>query len=252
MIVVEKLDDILAGFLDLKADRVTLEWTSGGIEVTTYRGPAGVGGVLAHPVAGSVVEELVTRAKLEQRTRGLLEARIRGRQMKFIAKEYDHFGETAFEIRVSTADSLGLALNELGANKSNGELKGTRPGRNDPCPCGSGKKFKKCCLGSNVEASAVGLSPRFRFEPGSYGGPGAFMPSIACLKQVRPDEWEYHFVIVRPEDLHGQEETAVTTATRDLDRAFASRSQRMDDVAVAQSLKNAGYVSVEDFHVVES
>jgi len=22
-----------------------------------------------------------------------------------------------------------------------------RPGRNDPCPCGSGRKFKKCCLG---------------------------------------------------------------------------------------------------------
>jgi hypothetical protein len=21
----------------------------------------------------------------------------------------------------------------------------TKPGRNDPCPCGSGKKFKKCC-----------------------------------------------------------------------------------------------------------
>jgi preprotein translocase subunit SecA len=21
-------------------------------------------------------------------------------------------------------------------------------GRNDPCPCGSGKKFKKCCLGN--------------------------------------------------------------------------------------------------------
>jgi hypothetical protein len=21
-----------------------------------------------------------------------------------------------------------------------------RPGRNDPCPCGSGKKFKRCCL----------------------------------------------------------------------------------------------------------
>ena len=22
---------------------------------------------------------------------------------------------------------------------------GAKPGRNDPCPCGSGKKFKKCC-----------------------------------------------------------------------------------------------------------
>jgi uncharacterized protein YecA (UPF0149 family) len=22
---------------------------------------------------------------------------------------------------------------------------GKQPGRNDPCPCGSGKKYKKCC-----------------------------------------------------------------------------------------------------------
>lgn len=22
----------------------------------------------------------------------------------------------------------------------------TKVGRNDPCPCGSGKKYKKCCL----------------------------------------------------------------------------------------------------------
>ncbi len=24
-------------------------------------------------------------------------------------------------------------------------------GRNDPCPCGSGKKYKKCCLGKETE-----------------------------------------------------------------------------------------------------
>ncbi|MEE9287487.1 MAG: SEC-C metal-binding domain-containing protein, partial [Gammaproteobacteria bacterium] len=23
-------------------------------------------------------------------------------------------------------------------------------GRNDPCPCGSGRKYKKCCLGKNA------------------------------------------------------------------------------------------------------
>lgn len=23
---------------------------------------------------------------------------------------------------------------------------GIMPGRNDPCPCGSGKKYKKCCM----------------------------------------------------------------------------------------------------------
>lgn len=27
------------------------------------------------------------------------------------------------------------------------QIYGKRPGRNSPCPCGSGKKFKKCCLG---------------------------------------------------------------------------------------------------------
>lgn len=31
-------------------------------------------------------------------------------------------------------------------------------GRNDPCPCGSGKKFKKCCLGK-VEAEAPWTPP---------------------------------------------------------------------------------------------
>lgn len=25
-------------------------------------------------------------------------------------------------------------------------------GRNDPCPCGSGKKFKKCCLGKEMQS----------------------------------------------------------------------------------------------------
>ncbi|MFZ3139321.1 MAG: SEC-C metal-binding domain-containing protein [Polaromonas sp.] len=25
------------------------------------------------------------------------------------------------------------------------ESKEATPGRNDPCPCGSGKKYKKCC-----------------------------------------------------------------------------------------------------------
>jgi uncharacterized protein YecA (UPF0149 family) len=27
---------------------------------------------------------------------------------------------------------------------------GPKIGRNDPCPCGSGKKYKKCCLGKDA------------------------------------------------------------------------------------------------------
>jgi uncharacterized protein YchJ len=27
-------------------------------------------------------------------------------------------------------------------------IRGNMPGRNEPCHCGSGKKFKKCCVGN--------------------------------------------------------------------------------------------------------
>jgi len=31
---------------------------------------------------------------------------------------------------------------------------GKKVGRNDPCPCGSGKKYKRCCLPKEEEARA--------------------------------------------------------------------------------------------------
>jgi len=37
-------------------------------------------------------------------------------------------------------------------------------GRNDPCPCGSGKKFKKCCLNTASDSAYPG-APRWLAEP---------------------------------------------------------------------------------------
>ena len=42
---------------------------------------------------------------------------------------------------LSDVDFLLRAL----AGKPSAPRVATRIGRNDPCPCGSGKKFKKCC-----------------------------------------------------------------------------------------------------------
>ncbi|MBI5889445.1 MAG: tetratricopeptide repeat protein [Nitrosomonadales bacterium] len=38
------------------------------------------------------------------------------------------------------------------------------PGRNDPCPCGSGKKYKKCCLGKTEAAVSGGTVRDVRAE----------------------------------------------------------------------------------------
>jgi uncharacterized protein YecA (UPF0149 family) len=44
---------------------------------------------------------------------------------------------------------IGKEIAELSTKNRSQALKSgskTKLGRNDPCPCGSGKKYKKCCL----------------------------------------------------------------------------------------------------------
>jgi len=33
-----------------------------------------------------------------------------------------------------------------------------KPGRNEPCPCGSGQKYKKCCFAKDTAAEAATLA----------------------------------------------------------------------------------------------
>ena len=51
-----------------------------------------------------------------------------------------------------------------------------RPGRNDPCPCGSGKKFKQCCA-----------SKKDRFSPALIAVliVGAVLAIIVIVSNVR-------------------------------------------------------------------
>jgi SEC-C motif-containing protein len=46
--------------------------------------------------------------------------------------------------RFDEADQRWYFVEEA-KRKSEPIVKGAQPGRNDPCPCGSGKKYKKCC-----------------------------------------------------------------------------------------------------------
>lgn len=64
--------------------------------------------------------------------------------------ETDNTGYVSFVARFSEQGKTGTIIERSRFLKENGQwyyIDGTRPqfGRNDPCPCGSGKKFKKCC-----------------------------------------------------------------------------------------------------------
>jgi hypothetical protein len=45
-----------------------------------------------------------------------------------------------------------------------------KPGRNDPCPCGSGKKYKYCCLSESATVADLGEQtwPRVRAAIDGY------------------------------------------------------------------------------------
>ena len=93
---------------------------------------------------------------------------------------------------------------------------------------------------------------QFRFEAGSYGAPGGFIPSIACLKQTTGNKWEYYYVIVNPKKLQSKEPPAIFLAEKDLQDAFQKRQQSGTDNAVGEYLRDKGYINVTGFKVAGS
>src|SRR5438094_549584 len=86
------------------------------------------------------------------------------------------------------------------------------PGRNDPCPCGSGKKYKKCCLDKPaaipVTKPAGPVERRFFSPATSYYTQGALAQALTpggtvhihpyVLVKLRDDP--RFFQAARPED----------------------------------------------------
>ena len=88
--------------------------------------------------------------------------------MKFTVKPQDNRRKAVLIVSANeqTEDTQGIAMkrgrqqalqqqqsvDDMATNTSEADMKprpvvrvGKKVGRNDPCPCGSGKKYKKCC-----------------------------------------------------------------------------------------------------------
>ncbi len=126
----------------------------------------------------------------------------------------------------------------------------TKVGRNRLCLCGSGKKYKKCCMAKRQAPAESAVAGKFKFEPGTYGVPERCMPSIACLKRS-PSGWDYNFVLVKADDPMSEDQ-ALSVATADLEEAFSKKNENGSDESLAMFLKDRGYLSVDDFNVVDT
>ncbi len=125
-------------------------------------------------------------------------------------------------------------------------------GRNTPCPCGSGKKYKRCCQLKDEEMRQSSLPPgQFQYESGSYGSPDrGYMPSIFCYKEVRPNSWEEHFCLTKPDEILDDEDAASAIAESDLSAGHSLTANGGSQQDFALSLRHKGYKSVSDYKVV--
>ena len=64
-----------------------------------------------------------------------------------------------------------------------------RVGRNDPCPCGSGRKYKHCCLRADEERARGGSEPGGGFGSGARPGAGSAAGTTrAGMESFDPEE----------------------------------------------------------------
>lgn len=92
---------------------------------------------------------------------------------------------------------------------------------------------------------------RFRYEHGSYGGPGGYVPSILCYKETGPDSWVEHFCLVKPDAVFREEDSASDAAEKHLAEARAVMDAGGTIQDFALSLRHEGYKSVSDFRVIK-
>jgi hypothetical protein len=112
-------------------------------------------------------------------------------------------------------------------------------GRNDPCPCGSGKKYKKCCM--DKDQAAERARPALPIQLPSAGFEAASASSsLLDLPPARPPDPRADAIYARWEEFQKQDyEGQIALFTRSLDEDL------IDDESAFEMLNTIYYDSVE-------
>jgi len=83
--------------------------------------------------------------KMEMRSKAALPSVFRPADQQFLHPEHMSPTERAPEQSPQQAAAPSFMKNKSEKPAEPYRRKTSKVGRNDPCPCGSGKKYKKCC-----------------------------------------------------------------------------------------------------------
>ena len=112
-------------------------------------------------------------------------------------------------------------------------------GRNDPCPCGSGKKYKKCCMEKDQAAERARLIAPVRLPNPGFETAVASSPLLE-LPTARPPDPRADAIYARWEEFQEQDyEGQIALFTRSLDEDL------IDEESAFEMLNTIYYDSVE-------
>src|SRR5579872_3175720 len=107
------------------------------------------------------------------------------------------------------------------------------PGRNDACPCGSGKKYKKCCLNNAPKTPAIATAPTTKAtaceaEPRFYPAVTSYCTRAALTEALKPGGMVHihPYVLIKLRDDPG-----IIVAVRPQERAGLLRLWRASTVS---------------------
>ena len=117
-------------------------------------------------------------------------------------------------------------------------------GRNEPCPCGSGKKYKHCCLKLRGKRGGGREEPRGpAVQPTSYAGPdGGYAPAIRIRRSDADDATRRARTVIKPSKRYEARSLARACAERDLAAAGGAEANRFTDAGIQRVISRAGYV----------
>ena len=93
------LQSLLEDATEGGADSIDLQYVDEGLEVTFMVGNSGIGSVVDDRIlAGELIRLIVERAKLQNRSRGMINWTYRDKSHNITVVEYENFGESAFRL----------------------------------------------------------------------------------------------------------------------------------------------------------
>jgi hypothetical protein len=102
---------------------------------------------------------------------------------------YDPSNDHEMQIGMTAYEAALLVCTHTSSKPPARQTQKARAGRNDPCPCGSGKKYKKCCIDMDRPLSAANDSgPLIKFGPGVvprlWDGDAAYYEDCDRLSEI--------------------------------------------------------------------